>query len=103
MGPTNIEPRRARWRMLTLGSTVWAPFAEHGWHPATVTGLGKNRGHRTVVHLSFETGGDGRRVAGELYWREPELNGKDKPMAAEIGDNTMGQNATDMKKHNASN
>jgi len=31
------------------------------------------------VHLSFETGGKGRRVAGELYWRKPELKGKDKP------------------------
>ena len=45
-----------------------------------VTGLGKNRG--TVVHLSFETGGKGRRVAGELYWRKPELKGRDKPKVA---------------------
>jgi hypothetical protein len=44
-----------------------------------VLGLGKNRGDRTVVHLAFETGGQGRRVAGELYWRKAELKGKDKP------------------------
>jgi len=54
-------------------------FGDHGWRPATVIGLGKNRADRTVVHLSFETGGKGRRVAGELYWRKPELKGKDKP------------------------
>ena len=47
---------------------------------ATVIGLGKNRGDRTVVHLAFETRvGQGRRVAGELYWRKAELKGKDKP------------------------
>jgi len=27
----------------------------------------------------LKTGGKGRRVAGELYWRKPELKGKDKP------------------------
>ena len=31
MQAINIEPRRAAWRMLTLGSTVWAPFGDHGW------------------------------------------------------------------------
>jgi hypothetical protein len=31
------------------------------------------------VHLSFETRGKGRRVAGELYWRKAELKGRDKP------------------------
>jgi hypothetical protein len=65
--------------MLTLGSTVWAPFGEYDWRPGTITGLGKNRGNRTVVHLSFETGGRGRRVADELFWRKPELRGNDKP------------------------
>ena len=84
MEATTIEPRRAPWRMLSLGSTVWAPFGEHGWRPGTITGLGKNRGDRTVVSLKFETGGRGRRVAGELYWRKPELKGKDKPKAAAV-------------------
>ena len=79
----NIEPRRAPWRMIDLGSTVWAPFGDHGWRAATVTGLGKNRGDRTVVHLSFETGGQDRRLAGELYWRKPLLKGRDKPKAPE--------------------
>ena len=74
-----IEPRRAAWRMLSLGSTVWAPFGEHGWRPGIVVGLGKNRGDNTVVHLSLVTGGKGRRVAGDLYWRKAELKGKDKP------------------------
>jgi hypothetical protein len=74
-----IEARRASWRMLTLGSSVWAPFGAHGWRPGMITGLGKNRGERTVVHLSFATGGKGKRRAGELYWRRPELKGKDKP------------------------
>ncbi len=66
MESTNIEPRRAPWRMISLGSTCWAPFGEHGWRASTVIGLGKNRGYRTVVHLAFETGGKGRRVAGEF-------------------------------------
>jgi hypothetical protein len=74
-----IEPRRAPWRELTLGSTVWAPFGEHGWRPGIITGLGKNRGDNTVVHLRLETGGKGRRVAGELWWRKPEVKGQDKP------------------------
>jgi hypothetical protein len=75
----HIKPQRAPWRMLRPGSTVWAPFGEYGWRPGIVTGLGKNHGDRTVVHLSFETGGKSRRVAGELYWRKPELKGTDKP------------------------
>jgi hypothetical protein len=79
MEATNIEPRRASWRMLIAGSTVWVPFGEHGWRPGIITGLGKNRGDHTVVHLSFETGGSGQRYAGDLYWRKPELKGKDKP------------------------
>jgi hypothetical protein len=29
----------------------------------------------------FQTGGKGRRVAGELFWRKPELKGQDKPRA----------------------
>jgi hypothetical protein len=36
----------------------------------------------SVVHLAFETGGQGRRLAGELFWRKPELKKKDKPKAA---------------------
>jgi hypothetical protein len=74
-----IEPRRAPWRELTLGSTVWAAFGEHGWRPGIITGFGKNRGDNTVVHLRLETGGKGRRVAGELWWRKPEVKGQDKP------------------------
>lgn len=76
---TTIEPRRAAWRMLIDGCTVWAPFGEHGWRPGIVVGLGKNRRDNTVVRLSFETGGKGKRLAGELYWRKAELKGKDKP------------------------
>lgn len=76
-----VEPRRAPWRILTLGSTIWVPFGDHRWRPGIVIGLGKNRGDRTVVHLSFETEAKGRRVAGEVYWRKPELKGKDKPRA----------------------
>jgi hypothetical protein len=78
------EPLPVQWRMLIEGSTVWAPFGNHGWRPGIVIGLGKNRGDRTVVHLSFETGGQGRRVAGELYWRKIELKGKDKPRAQTV-------------------
>lgn len=44
----NIERRLATWRMLTPGSTVWAPFGDHGWRPGTVIDLGKNRSDRTV-------------------------------------------------------
>jgi hypothetical protein len=84
METIKFEPRRASWRILTLGSKVWVPFGEHGWRPGAVTGLGKNRGERTVVHLSFERGGKGRRVTGELYWRKPELRGKDKPKTPTI-------------------
>jgi hypothetical protein len=73
------QPRPVQWRMLITGSTVWAPFGDHGWRAATVIGLGKNRSERTVVQLAFETGGKGRRVAGELFWRKAELKGADKP------------------------
>jgi hypothetical protein len=76
---TTIEPRRAAWRKLSLGSTVWAPFDAPGWPPGIIIGLGKNRGDKLVVHRRFETGGKGGRVAGEIYWRKPELKGKDKP------------------------
>jgi hypothetical protein len=78
MEPTKIKSGRAAWRMLTLGSPVWAPFVDDGWRAATVIGLGKSRRPRTVMHLSFETGGKARRVAGELCWRKLELNGDDK-------------------------
>jgi len=77
--------QQAPWRMLALGFTVWAPFGTHGWRPAIIISLGKNRGANTVVHLSFETSArksgssKGRRIAGELYWRKPELKGGDKP------------------------
>ena len=74
-----ILPHRAPWREISVASTVWAPFGEGGWRPATVTGLGKNRGNQTVVHLSFGTGGCGTRYAEQLYWRKPELKGQDKP------------------------
>ena len=76
---TTIESRRVQWRMLTEGAQVSAPFGDHGWRACTVIGLGKNRGDNTVVRLAFETGGQGRRIAGELYWRKAELKGKDKP------------------------
>ena len=79
MEPTNVQSRRVQWRMLTTGALVWAPFGGHSWRAATVIGLGKNRGDNTVVHLSFESGGKGRRVAGELFWRKAELKGRDKP------------------------
>jgi hypothetical protein len=58
---TVTEPRRAPWRQLTEGSTVWSPHGE-SWRAATVIGLGKNRGDRTVVHLVFETGGRGSLI-----------------------------------------
>jgi hypothetical protein len=73
------EPKRAPWRMLSVGSTVWCPFGNHGWRAATIIGLGKNRADRTIVHLAFENGGKGQRYAGELYWRRAELKGQDKP------------------------
>jgi hypothetical protein len=74
-----VEAHAGKWRMLTEGSTVWVLFGSHGWRPGIITGLGKNRGDQTVVHLRFETGGMGQRYAGESYWRKPELKAKDKP------------------------
>jgi hypothetical protein len=74
--PTTIEPRRASWRMLITGCTVWAPFGDHGWRPGIITGLGKNRGDNTIVHLHFETGGKGKRLAGELYWAQAGIEGQ---------------------------
>jgi hypothetical protein len=65
--------------MLAIGSTIWAPFGNHGWRAATVIQLGKNRKQATVVHLSFENGSKGKRYVGRLYWRKPELRGNDKP------------------------
>jgi hypothetical protein len=49
LDPASIEPRRAPWRMLTLGSAVWAPSGELGWRPGIISGLGKNRGDRTAA------------------------------------------------------
>jgi hypothetical protein len=60
---TRIEPRRAAWRMLSVASTIWAPLGEHGWRSEIITGLGKNRRDRTVVHLHFENVGSGQRYA----------------------------------------
>jgi hypothetical protein len=79
MEPTKSPARRVQWRLLTTGALVWAPVGKHGWRAALVTGLGKNRGDNTVVQLAFDTGGQGRRLAGELFWRKPELRGQDKP------------------------
>src|SRR5712692_4421591 len=75
MEPTNIKPSRVQWRMLTEGALVWAPFGNHGWRAATVMGLGKNRSDRTVVHLAFETGGKGRRVAGRTLLAQARAQG----------------------------
>jgi hypothetical protein len=81
----NENPARpVQWRLLIEGSHVWAPFGDLGWRAATVLNLGKNRAENTVVHLAFETGGKGRRIAGELWWRKPELKGKDKPTPSEL-------------------
>jgi hypothetical protein len=38
---TRIEPRRAAWRMLSIGSTIWAPLGERGWRPEIITGLAR--------------------------------------------------------------
>jgi hypothetical protein len=43
-----VEAHAVKWRMLAEGSTVWAPFGNHGWRPGMITGLGKNRGDNTV-------------------------------------------------------
>jgi hypothetical protein len=82
MAIENVEPRRASWRMLTVGSSVWAPCGERGWHPGTITGLGKKRGDNKAVHLRFESGGKDQRYAKEVFWRKPEL--KDKPKAQTV-------------------
>jgi hypothetical protein len=74
-----IEPRHAPWHELTVGSTIWVPIGDHGWRAATITRLGKNRAERTIVYLSFESGGNGKRYADQLFWRQPKLKGKDKP------------------------
>jgi hypothetical protein len=79
MEPTKLPARRVQWRMLTTGALVWAPVGNRTWRAAIVTGLGKNRGDHTVVHLEFDTGERSRRLASELFWRKPELLGKDKP------------------------
>ena len=79
MESTKSSARRVQWRMLTTGALVWAPVGKHGWQAALVTGLGKNRGDHTVVQLAYDTGKRSRRLASELFWRKPELGGKDKP------------------------
>lgn len=70
----NVHRTASRARHLTLGSTL----GDHG-RLVVITDFGKNGGDGTVVHLHFETGGKGRRVASELFWRKPELKGKHKP------------------------
>jgi hypothetical protein len=56
----------------------WSGNSQNKWGFYTI-GLGKNRGDHTVVHLAFDTGERSRRLAGELFWRKPELRDKDKP------------------------
>jgi hypothetical protein len=77
------ESRPVSWRHLTCGASVWAPFGNHGWRAATVIALGKNRAERTVCTLLFENGGQGKRLASQLYWRKVLLHGADKPGAPE--------------------
>jgi hypothetical protein len=48
-----------------------------------VIALGKNRAERTVCTLLFENGGQGKRLASQLYWRKVLLHGADKPGAPE--------------------
>jgi hypothetical protein len=61
-----IDPRRAPWRMLTLGLHGLGPLRRTRLAPKNRHRPRQNRGDNTVVHLSFVTGGKGRRVAGEL-------------------------------------
>jgi hypothetical protein len=86
---TIIESRRRTVEDANRRDASLAPFGDHGWRAATVLGLGKNRGDNTVVHLAFEMGGKGRRVAGELFWRKPELKGTDKPPRPNAGESLM--------------
>jgi hypothetical protein len=44
-----------------------------------VIGLGKNRAERTVCVLLFDNGGQGKRLARQLYWRKIVMHGADKP------------------------
>lgn len=72
-----VGPQRVSWRLLLIGSTVWAPTGK-GWTAATVERLGKSRDDRTVVYLTLHgTRGNrhGQRYASQLFWRR----GKDKP------------------------
>jgi hypothetical protein len=82
------EARPVNWRHLTTGASVWAPFGNHGWRAATVIGLGKNRAERTVCQLLFDNGGQGKRQAGQLYWRKIVLHGADKPPRPEAAEVT---------------
>jgi hypothetical protein len=73
---TNIEPRRASWRMLITGSTVWAPFGESGWRPGIITGLGKNRGDRTIVHSEFRNGRQRPKVRSRALVAQARAQGQ---------------------------
>ena len=73
------KAQRAPWLELAPVSTVWAPFGNHGWRPATVTSLDQDRGNHTVAYLHFDNDGSGQRYAWQLFWRKPELKGNDKP------------------------
>jgi hypothetical protein len=79
-----IEARPVSWRHLTTGASVWAPFGNHGWRAATVVALGKNRDAWTVCQLLFENGGQGKRQAGQLFWRKLLLHGADKPPRPQV-------------------
>ena len=68
MEATKVESRRVQWQMLTEGVQVWAPFGQHGWRAGTVVGCAPGVRDRE----------QGRRVAGELFWRKAELKGRNK-------------------------
>ena len=74
-----MASQQTPWLMLTIGSTVGAPYGTYGLRPATVNGLGQNHDDHTIVELAFDTGGTDERSAGNLYWRKPELKRTDKP------------------------
>ena len=73
-------PHMVEWRQLICGAHVWAPYGTFGWREGIVTGFGRNRGEHTLVTITFESGGKGKRYARVLAWRKPELKGRDKPM-----------------------
>jgi hypothetical protein len=74
----SIESRRTPWRMLTLGSYVWAPFGDHGWRPGTIIGLGKESRRPYHRASQLRNRGQGPSLRGRVLLAQAGVEGQEQ-------------------------